>query len=601
MDMPLVSNSQIDETPAGEGLAFDELVERALQLCEKLPDTAPYGQYRRQIAELSERLAGGRLHFAVLGQFNRGKSTFLNALLGVPVLPVSVLPITSVPTIIVQGSRTTCTVEFDDGREPVRAADSVDDITQVLVQYVAEQNNPRNERGVGRVTVTADCPVLRHGTVLIDTPGFGSTHVHNTKTTRALIEGCDAALFLLSADLPITQVEVDFLRDVKRFVPRIFFVYNKTDILSHEELETTTQYVRDVLIRTLQFTGDLYLFPICAKAGQDARQHDPGDSAWSRSGMEKIKSEVIDFMLREKYFALSQALGEKYKGALDGILGLLREDRAALAAPLEKLKSDAQKAQSYIESLQREIHVELGFVPREERALCQQFDQRVAAGREELHKNITQSVESLLNAAAARPGSHELVHSSIAALFDEMFGRLYLQLASAVNTPLRERAAAYGSKLEQCAARITADLGCETDLLTVERPNPPQIETSVAWRPAVRLDMPVHTLSQIFMERLRGRSGRQRIYARTVLPLVHEHADLCLQELSNTIRNRIRAALGLLAESLSRQYAGITVRLEHWQAEKQRRLHDTSGAAVPQIERLDALSTGFAAARESLV
>ena len=54
-----------------------------------------------------------------------------------------------------------------------------------------------------------------HGQVLIDTPGIGSTFRHNAQATLNFLPQCDAALFLVSADPPITEVEVDFLKEVR--------------------------------------------------------------------------------------------------------------------------------------------------------------------------------------------------------------------------------------------------------------------------------------------------------------------------------------------------------------------------------------------------
>jgi Dynamin family. len=59
-----------------------------------------YTSYKEQVSGLISRLESGRFHLAILGQFKRGKSTFLNALLGDAVLPSSVIPLTAVPTLI---------------------------------------------------------------------------------------------------------------------------------------------------------------------------------------------------------------------------------------------------------------------------------------------------------------------------------------------------------------------------------------------------------------------------------------------------------------------------------------------------------------------
>lgn len=169
---------------------------------------------------LGERLAEQRFHLAVLGQFKRGKSTLLNALLGEEVLPTGVVPLTAIPTFLRPGPSRRLVVHYSNG-EPVEERTLADAATlrATLADFVTEKENPRNERGVSFVEVFHFAPLLAAGVVLIDTPGIGSTHQHNTEMTLNFLEQCDAALVLLSADPPITEVEVEFCRVAARRIP----------------------------------------------------------------------------------------------------------------------------------------------------------------------------------------------------------------------------------------------------------------------------------------------------------------------------------------------------------------------------------------------
>ena len=71
-----------------------------------------------RLGKLAERLQEGRFHLAVLGQFKRGKSTLLNALLGEEVLPAAVVPLTARPTFIRHGEQRRVRVVFEDDRPP---------------------------------------------------------------------------------------------------------------------------------------------------------------------------------------------------------------------------------------------------------------------------------------------------------------------------------------------------------------------------------------------------------------------------------------------------------------------------------------------------
>jgi hypothetical protein len=86
-----------------------------------------------------------------------------------------------------------------------------------------EDGNPENRYGIIKVDVFLPSPLLRNGVVLIDTPGIGSTYLHNTAATMNFLSQCDAALFLISADPPLTQVELNFLTEAKKHVAKLFY------------------------------------------------------------------------------------------------------------------------------------------------------------------------------------------------------------------------------------------------------------------------------------------------------------------------------------------------------------------------------------------
>ena len=169
-----------------------------------------------KLEALRLRLDQGRLHLAVLGQFKRGKSTFLNALLGEPVLPTSVIPLTSVPTFIQEGPSRKARVLFQN-EQPVQEFSTTDaaEISNFLAKFVTEAGNPKNHLRVSQVELFHPADILRNGVVFIDTPGIGSTLRHNTEATLNFLPQCDAALFLVSADPPITEVEIEFLKRVR--------------------------------------------------------------------------------------------------------------------------------------------------------------------------------------------------------------------------------------------------------------------------------------------------------------------------------------------------------------------------------------------------
>lgn len=174
-----------------------------------LSPSASQAKLLESLDGLRQRHAEHRFQLAVLGQFKRGKSMLLNALLGADALPTGVIPVTAIPMFLQAAPTARLRVTFIACRIEESDADGPAALRQRLTAYVTEGANPRNMLGIARVEVFLPSELLARGVVLIDTPGVGSTFHHNTAAADAVLPECDAALFVVSADPPITEVEVD--------------------------------------------------------------------------------------------------------------------------------------------------------------------------------------------------------------------------------------------------------------------------------------------------------------------------------------------------------------------------------------------------------
>jgi GTP-binding protein EngB required for normal cell division len=426
-----------DGTNSMDGIRIDELIGQALSLFDGLP--ASFDPLRDEIRDLAKRLSRGEIRLAVMGQFKRGKSSFINSLLAMDVLPVSVIPVTSIPTFIREGLETSCTVRFFNKKPDLVVHKSLAEIRAVLTDYVSEQKNPKNRKHVSEAVIECDNPILKNGTVLIDTPGFGSTYVHNTKTTVDLIKGCDAVLFLLSADPPFTQTEVEFLKEMKRYVPRIFFILNKIDQSTSEELATLEPFLRSILVTELGFPPDVTLFRVSARLGRDAEKPPHSEISIQVAGMQVVKEEIIDFMVREKYFALSQAVGEKFNAALDAAAGLCDAQYRELEAPLAAAKQQHDWLRQHCEGVKNRGERELSLIDVELRALVDFVDTTLEKKKKELSAKANDGVRQIIaSAVAMRANPLVAVKSSFWPLADEMLNHLFLQVASSVAGPLKK-------------------------------------------------------------------------------------------------------------------------------------------------------------------
>lgn len=316
-------------------MSFDEILDAVESVIQPLVACADIVAALAPLEGLRSRLSGGEIHIAILGQFNRGKSTVINKLVGVDVLPTSVLPLTSLPTELRYGTELQTTITFANGDE--KTVRGLDLSHELLRECITEKYNPENVAGVTRAVVQCPSALLAHGTVILDTPGFGSTHIHNTTTTLSVLPDCDAVFFVLSADLPITQMELNFIRRIAPHTSRLFFIYNKIDLFTtEEEREITVRFIQDTLKEKagIDTTGRFYSL--------STRE----SFVAGKEGVAHVLDEVISFLHREKYFSLSEALNQKLRAVLTQLLRILDEKTGVLNKELTQIR-EAQEAVQY--------------------------------------------------------------------------------------------------------------------------------------------------------------------------------------------------------------------------------------------------------------
>jgi small GTP-binding protein len=216
---------------------------------------------------LQDRLREARLRVLVVGEAKRGKSTLVNALLGRDVLPTGVTPLTAVATTVAYGAVEGLEVAFADGRAERFPLTALGDLA-------TERGNPANSRGIAGITVRLDAPVLARGVEIVDTPGTGSVHAHNTAAADSVLPTMDAAIFVLTADPPVSASERDLLGRVHGLSVTTFVVLNKADHADAAGLAEAAEFTERVVS---QATGQpLRVYPVSARAALG-----PGDAGFA--------------------------------------------------------------------------------------------------------------------------------------------------------------------------------------------------------------------------------------------------------------------------------------------------------------------------------
>jgi GTPase Era involved in 16S rRNA processing len=554
----LGNNTPIPERYAGdEPLSIDEIISKALTYCDGLPHKCTI--YVNQILELKTRLARGKLHLAVLGQFNRGKSTFLNALIGMNVLPTSVLPITSVPTIISYDDHVSCRVRFLDQKPDLVVRRSLEAIQDVLKKYVAEENNPNNQLCVKEVEVTCPSPLLGNGTVLLDTPGFGSTHLHNTRAALTVLTECDAAIFLLSADPPLTQTELEFLKQVNIYVPRIFFVVNKIDLLTKNELLTIDRFIKNVLVMQLKYPADLELFHICARKGELAAGNAENEN-WISSGMNIIKTEVLDFMVKEKYFILAQALNEKFLEALNGIDSCLMEEIQDFKQPVTLLQSEHAQIQEQSSKLIKTTEKEIALIPIEENAVTKFLEEQIATGTENLKGELVNVFDELLSSLSIKSESINSLSAAFTSIIREKLKSFYIATINSCNKPIRKAVQIHLHEFHELIENVRKALG-ENVLESVnflEKIAHCEMECE-QWEVENSIDL---GFTSEWADLFRNRSKQQDRYKKLFKNRIDAIIPLQLKSIEDAIKEQIHATFIAIHELLEKDYGFLIKLLE---------------------------------------
>jgi hypothetical protein len=310
---------------------------------EGLAREAGADELAREASLVAERLREGRFYVACVGQFKRGKSTLVNALVGEAVLPAGVVPVTSVVTVVRWGERRAARVRFGH-----RAWEDCD--PGALETYVSEEHNPGNEKDVTGVEVFVPSPLLAGGLCLVDTPGIASVSVAGTAATRAFVPHVDAALVVLGADPPISGAELDLVEALAGTVGEMVFVLNKADRLPEAERAEAVRFTARVL-------GERLGRPIgpilqVSAAERLAGHGPPRDWAALVGRLEVLARDAGADLVRAAEIRETRALAARLLAELD-------QQQAALTRPLVESEAEVKRRRRTAAAAERALE-ELG-------------------------------------------------------------------------------------------------------------------------------------------------------------------------------------------------------------------------------------------------
>lgn len=178
---------------------------------------------RKKIDTLSQRVPLSQqktLTIGVVGAFTRGKSSFINALLGIEILPTNLLPATAIPHVLVYGDELRI---WSIQKKQKRTREDL----QALARYTALRDPNATE--VISLLIEVPSNYLSRNLRIIDTPGIGAVFSEHYKISIRCIQECDLAIVVLSSEPLISEVECQFIDEIKNKVSELIFLQTKID------------------------------------------------------------------------------------------------------------------------------------------------------------------------------------------------------------------------------------------------------------------------------------------------------------------------------------------------------------------------------------
>lgn len=373
----------------------------------------------KKLLLLKNRLIEENFHLAILGQFKRGKSSFINALIGENLMPISVVPLTSIPTFIKYSDSKKVKLFYYNNKEPQEYyVENSEEINALLTKYVTEYGNPKNKLEIDFVEVFFPAHILKGGLILIDTPGIGSTFQHNTQTTINFLPQCDAAFFIVSADPPITEVEIEFLKSIKSKISPLFFILNKIDYLSPDELETSLLFLKNTLKEKLEL--DFEIYPISAKLAIDS-YNPQSQTSWDMSGMSMLKKDIIEFITNEKYIALENSIIQKVKISLERIIDNMTLMIETVSMPYLELEEKLAKLGKKIEEAKFQKILIKDMLSGEKKRMTEYLEELAEKIRIESFKYLLDVVKKNIDTKSYKLDNEEEIDNSLANIIPVYF------------------------------------------------------------------------------------------------------------------------------------------------------------------------------------
>jgi GTPase SAR1 family protein len=346
--------------------------------------------------ELVRKLEEDRFHLVVVGEFNHGKTTFVNALLGEHVLPTGVTPTTAAIHHIRWADRPEATVVAAGG---ARRAIVFDEAKRFAVGGGAVAED------VDYLEIGYPAALLKERILLVDTPGVNDLSLQRADITYSYIPRADAVLFLLDAGQILKESERVFLTDklLKASRDKIVFVITKWDLLSADEQREALAYAKNhlsALVSSPEWaagralgpsgTAEPMVFPVSAETALGGN--------FEGSGLPELVAHLTRFLAEERgRILLDNALGEGI--SLSQLLS------KGVDARRRGIQMKTDEIERRIAALEKDLAKQAGTIEERRMQIREDVSAIKAGARKDLDRFVDEVCQKLPNVIdAAKPG-----------------------------------------------------------------------------------------------------------------------------------------------------------------------------------------------------
>jgi predicted GTPase len=364
-----------------------------------------------QLSVIEDKIQSKQFNLVVIGQFKRGKSTLINALIGKDILPSSVLPLTSIVTIINYGEQK-AVVCFKDG-----LCKNIE--LNEISFFVTEKYNPNNKLNVEYVEIFYPADFLKNSVRIIDTPGIGSVYEHNSDVSYQFLPKADASLFVLSPDPPITQSEIEFLKDAQKYIDKFFFLLNKIDNFKPNELKEIIEFNRLIIENLVSKKVDI--IDISAKLALEAKLESNKEKQ-EQSNIEKLYNKLDKFIKEEQASVFWHSIINNLIRYIDTQMNFFKLNLASLSMSQAKLQ---EKIKLFEDSLKRlELDEYIYWLENKTKQVINVLDEDILTLKKEQLSQLTSKITDYFK--TLNTSSTSMLNEQLKSYLQEQIEKIFL-------------------------------------------------------------------------------------------------------------------------------------------------------------------------------